>query len=111
MRLLRREEYRAALAMGAANVRRYFAVFDRPNGLAHARVGIITARRVARRAVDRNRAKRLIREAFRNMRQGLGGMDIVFELRRCPPPTAGAAARSEIARLLQELESRARHGE
>lgn len=103
MRLLRREQYRAALATGAAAVRRHFRLFAKPNGLAQARIGIVVSRRVARRAVDRNRAKRLVREAFRKVRHRLAGMDVVVELRRCPGRETAAAAGAEIARLLDDL--------
>jgi len=64
---------------------------------------------VAPRAVDRNRAKRLIREAFRLARTKLGGVDLVVELRRSPGRDAGAAA-SELAKLLGELVERPRAG-
>lgn len=107
-RLLRREQYNAALASGAAGVRRHFTLFARPNGLSQARIGIITSKRVAPRAVDRNRAKRLVRETFRQLRHRLGGMDVVVELRRCPAQGFNAAAGAEISRLLEELGARSR---
>jgi len=88
-------------------VRRHFMIFARPNGLAHARIGIIAAKRIAPRAVDRNRAKRLVREMFRAMRHRLTGMDVVVQLRRWPSRGA-AAARGDLARLLEELAARPR---
>jgi len=47
--------------------------------------------------------KRMVREVFRTMAQLPAGLDIVVELRRCPPRAAGAAARAELSRLLAEL--------
>jgi ribonuclease P protein component len=82
-------------------------VFVRPNGLDHARVGIIAAKRIAPRAVDRNRAKRLVRETFRAMRHRLNGIDVVVQLRRWSPSGA-VAARADIARLLEDLAARTR---
>lgn len=78
-------------------------MFARPNDLAQARLGIIASRKAAARAVDRNRAKRLVREVFRAARARLGGVDLVVQLRRCPGRGMEAAARSELARLLAEL--------
>ena len=43
----------------------------------HARLGVVIAKRVASRAVDRNRFKRLAREAFRHTASALAGFDIV----------------------------------
>ena len=58
------------------------------------------------RAVDRNRAKRLVRETFRQTRGRLPGVDVVVQVRRCPPRTAGAAARAELGKLLSEISTR-----
>lgn len=41
------------------------------------RLGVVAPRRVLRRAIDRNRAKRQIRESFRLARAGLPNWDIV----------------------------------
>lgn len=58
---------------------------------------------MAPRAVDRNRAKRLVRETFRKLRHRLGGVDLVVELRRCPGQGFNRAAGAEIARMLEEF--------
>jgi len=84
-------------------MRRHFLVYARPNGLTHARIGIIASKRVAPRAVDRNRAKRLVREVFRSMCHRLTGTDIVVQLRRWSPRGSVGAARTDLARLLEEL--------
>jgi ribonuclease P protein component len=78
-------------------------VYLRPNGLDAARLGIITSTRVARRAVDRNRFKRMVRETFRQARHGFGGVDVVVQLRRYPEGNAIAQARAELGKLLGEL--------
>ena len=49
----------------------------RPNGADHPRLGLAVPRRVARRAVVRNRLKRRIRESFRHHAEGLAGLDVV----------------------------------
>lgn len=58
------------------------------------------------RAIDRNRAKRLVRETFRQARNRLAGVDLVVQVRRYPPRAAGAAARAELGRLLTEISER-----
>jgi ribonuclease P protein component len=53
--------------------------------------------------VDRNRFKRMVREAFRQARQGFGGVDVVIQLRRYPEGSSIALARAELGKLLEEL--------
>jgi ribonuclease P protein component len=105
-RLLRRAEFSDALASGPSAERRHFTIFVKPNERADARLGIIAGKRVAARAVDRNRVKRLVREAFRGVRRRLGGVDIVVLLRRCPARRSNAAASAEITQLLQAVARR-----
>jgi len=58
-----------------------FALFARPNGLLHSRLGVTTTRKLGK-AVIRNRARRLTREAYRTHRNELPkGLDLVFVVR------------------------------
>ena len=50
------------------------------NRMCTPRLGIVAPKRVLRRAVDRNRAKRHIRESFRQARPGLPALDIVVQV-------------------------------
>ena len=102
-RLLERSGYEAALACRPVAVRRHFSVFVRTNELKRSRIGVIVSKKVAPRAVDRNRIKRLVREAFRHDRQRLGGNDLVVMARRCPPRAGWASAREELTAVFAQL--------
>ncbi|MEH6566457.1 MAG: ribonuclease P protein component [Halopseudomonas sp.] len=54
----------------------------RENDLAHARLGLVIAKKNVRRAVDRNKVKRIARESFRQHRAELGNLDIVVLARK-----------------------------
>lgn len=56
-------------------------IYARPNGLSHARLGMIVPRRVARHAVARNLYKRLMREMFRLRQHELAPLDLVARLK------------------------------
>jgi ribonuclease P protein component len=81
---LRGEDIDALLASGKGLRRGGVSVQTRPNALGCARLGLIIPRRVVRRAVDRNRLRRVLREWFRLNQQQLGGRDILVRLTASP---------------------------
>ena len=68
-------------------------------------MGLIVAKKVLRRAVDRNRAKRAIRESFR-LRKGLPPLDVVVRVVEAQKVTVADADRL-FAALQARLRSRA----
>jgi ribonuclease P protein component len=83
-----------------------FNLHYRPNGGPSARLGLVIAKKLARRSVWRNAIKRVGREAFRHKRADLPAMDLILRLAQ-PVATADAAARrawrAEIDVLLEKL--------
>ncbi|MBI4713518.1 MAG: ribonuclease P protein component [Planctomycetes bacterium] len=70
-----------------------------PNGLDYARLGIIVSKKEVRNATDRNRLKRLIREAFRlSKRQLSKGIDVLVGPRR--PELTLAEVKAALLKLL-----------
>jgi ribonuclease P protein component len=65
-----------------------------------ARLGLVIGKRAVRRAVDRNRAKRVLRETFRIRRRELASVDIVVQL---TGPVGGSDLRALFGGLLEEL--------
>jgi ribonuclease P protein component len=55
----------------------YFIVLAKTNQLPHARLGLAIAKKRVKRAVARNRLKRLVRESFRHHPELLEGLDCV----------------------------------
>lgn len=80
---------------------------NRSSSGAVARLGLIASRKAAKRAVDRNRAKRLAREVFRLSRPSLPACDVVLQLRENLRGSANHEVRAELTRLLRELQRRA----
>ena len=52
------------------------------NRKSHPRLGLAISKKIIRKAVDRNRVKRMIRESFRLNQQQLGCFDIVVLAKR-----------------------------
>ena len=70
-----------------------------------ARLGIIVSRRFSKQAVDRNRARRLIRESFRLLRNGLRSpVWIVIIARRNLLHRMVQDVQEELIRILQDAD-------
>ena len=61
------------------------------------------SRRVSKRAVDRNRIKRIVRESYRHRRESLDAFDIVLIARPSATAQANPALRADLERLWQKL--------
>jgi len=77
-------------------------VLARPNGLGHARMGLVIGKRILPRAVDRNRVKRCARAGFRQIFAELPACDFVIRL--LARPVAG----TEVDALVLTLKRAAR---
>jgi len=82
---------------------RCFSVRWRPNGLDHARLGLAISKRVSKRAVERNRIKRLVRESFRRARHGLPPIDLVVMAREAAAGVPGTELLVELDGLWRRL--------
>lgn len=105
--LRQRADFEAVLRSGSRVASRNFVLRAHPNAVAYGRLGIIAGRKVAPRSVDRNRAKRLIREAFRTALASLGPYDVTIQLRGDLRRELNNSVREELAKLLGSVARRA----
>ena len=116
-RLIRKSEYSAVF--GGRNTRvsdRYFTVLAiekssdtaATGNTAEARLGLAISKKRAKRAVDRNRIKRVIRESFRSNVKTIGGFDIVVMNRDAAVSSSSADLSESLRRLWQKLPVQAR---
>jgi len=91
-------DFDAVFKRGARLDGRLFLLVAAPNGRAFDRLGLAVSRRIGG-AVERNRARRLLREGFRRLpRAGSPGLDLVV-VARAPLALRGQA---EVDRELRE---------
>ena len=100
-RLTTPAQFKQVFQKNSRSADRYLTVLFRLNDLGHARLGMAVAKKRAKRAVDRNRLKRTIRESFR-CQQILSGVDIVV----LPREACVAADNAELRKSLDKHWSR-----
>lgn len=105
-RLLGASHYKAVFAYRRALKSRHFLLHYRLRAeeeLAAARLGVVVAKRLARRAVDRNLVRRLARESFRLLHPRLGSVDLVLRLVSRPPSLDRRELSDEIRALFRRM--------
>ncbi len=101
---LRRPADFAALRINSGRAGgRCFHLRYRANELGHARLGLAISKRVSKRAVERNRIKRLLRESFRRVRHQLPAVDLMVMAREQASGVPGAELLAEIGGLWSKL--------
>jgi ribonuclease P protein component len=102
-RLTEKRQFDAVLSARTIQLRcgsfRLYATSNQEDG---ARLGLIVGKRQLKRAVDRNRVKRVLRETFRTSRSTLPAVDIVVQLTERP---RGDAVSREVVSLWPRLAS------
>lgn len=80
-----------------------FTALVRANELGEARLGLIISKKCSKKAVLRNRIKRIIRESFRLNRDMIGEYDIIIIGRPGMGKKTGLQLRVILSRLWKEL--------
>ena len=96
-RLRQKAEFERLLRQGERRVLEGYTFFVERRAAGKPRLGMLVSRRHAAAAVDRNRIKRCIREAFRLEQERLGPMDVLVR------PPYGRAASPEMVSLVRRL--------
>jgi len=107
-RLRKSAEFRAVYDKGRRFDGRLMTAFVLPTRLEQHRLGITASRKMSRLAVKRNRAKRLVREAFRLTGTELGALenryDWVFNARRMIIEEKADSVVADLKRIIAQVE-------
>jgi ribonuclease P protein component len=105
-RLRRKIEFDAVHTRGTRIADEYFAVSVHANALRHPRLGLAVSVKAAGDAVERNRLRRIIREAFRLHQHELPGVDIVVSARARARGIAHRELRASLEGLWKRIAER-----
>lgn len=78
---MKKSDYSAVFEQAKKISTSHFTLLFRENTIGHARLGLVFSKKTIAKAHDRNRLKRLLREAFR-LRKDLKSVDIVVLTKR-----------------------------
>ena len=102
-RLRKTDEYSSVFAFRRAIKGRYLIIHYRPATGDTARLGVVVAKKLARRAVERNLVKRIVREGFRQHRGTLPVLDMVIRLHRPLADASRTSLHEDLAGLFKRL--------
>lgn len=104
VRLLRASEFERVFAARSSSVDSSIALYGAANELDHARLGLVVSRRIGG-AAQRNRWKRLLREAFRLTQTQMPPLDLVCVVRAEMPPSL-VELKESLLQLATRIESK-----
>ena len=105
-RLIQSVEFGRVFSQSIRSVDRYFTVLARHSTCDNARLGLAISKKVEKRAVARNRLKRLIREVFRQKK--LPALDFVIMAKREAPASENIALIKSLKQHFSLIVSKAR---
>jgi ribonuclease P protein component len=82
LRLKKAAEFKKVFNKPVKSTDRYFTLLAAQNDFGYARIGLAIAKKIIRKAVDRNVIKRTVRESFRLQQHSMGSIDIVVLARK-----------------------------
>lgn len=101
-RLLTAADYAGVFGKNERLSDRYWMLLVSRRQHGSARIGLAIAKKRAKRAVDRNRLKRIVRETFRHNQELLVGTDIVVMNRDHTLKASNLELRDSLARLFEK---------
>ena len=102
-RIIKASLFREAFAQRKSFVGRFMVFWLRKGEGASLRLGVVTSKKVSNRAVDRNRARRVLRDIFRRHRAEFSGeVDVVIIGRRNILSAPYADVEAELLRLARK---------
>lgn len=102
-RLCKTDEYSSVFAFRKTIKGRFFVLHYRPTEKTSARIGIVVAKKLAKRAVQRNFIKRMGRELFRSLRVNLPCHDLILRLQSSPVKASKAELRHDMQHVFNRL--------
>jgi len=97
-KLIKTDEFSSVFNFRKRISARFLAVHYQPNDIGHVRLGLVVGKKVAKRAVDRNYMRRVLREFFRIQQHEINHVDLVVRVQK-------KFEKEDFLQIKQEFES------
>lgn len=108
-RLITKADYNTVFRHSRRYSDKYWTVLAHRSRSASARLGLAIAKKRAKRAVDRNRLKRIAREAFRHRQSELAGLHFVIMNRDAAITVSAATLRQSLDDVFSKIVHKTGH--
>lgn len=104
-RLKGQAEFSRILKEGRRSRGQFLLIAAAPRTGGHPRLGVMVGRKASKKAVDRNRVRRVVAHLFMHVFNELDGFDVVVSVSRLPDKTVFAALEKDIEEWRKKLPS------
>lgn len=105
-KLIKTDEFSSVFNFRKRIPAKYLAVHYQPNATGHARLGLVVGKKVAKRAVDRNYMRRVLREFFRIQQHEINHVDLVIRVQKKFEKEDFVQVKQEFVTLIAKINQR-----
>lgn len=105
-KLIKTDEFSSVFNFRKRISAKYLAVHYQPNATGHARLGLVVGKKVAKRAVDRNYMRRVLREFFRIQQHEINHVDLVIRVQKKFEKEDFVQVKQEFVTLIAKINQR-----
>jgi len=81
-RIIKTDDFSSVFSFRKRVSGHFLAIHYQYNTLGRARLGLVVAKKIAKRSVDRNYMRRVLREFFRKQQMDIGPIDVVLRVQK-----------------------------
>lgn len=105
-KLIKTDEFSSVFNFRKRISAKFLALHYQPNSVGRARLGLVVGKKIAKRAVDRNYMRRLLRELFRLQQHDIAHVDLVIRVQNKFDKENFIQIKQEFAALVAKINKR-----
>ena len=110
-KLIKTDEFSSVFNFRKRISAKFLALHYQPNQIGRARLGLVVGKKVAKRAVDRNYMRRVLREFFRMQQHEINHVDLVIRVQKKFDKEDFIQIKQEFDSLIAKINQRTKMGQ